>query len=72
MEPTPKMKAVAAAGAGATLIAFLTSLFGVDLPDYVVVAIGGLLQFAFGYMTGETDTPGRHEVIEEDSSVEEG
>lgn len=60
MTPTPKMQAVAVAGALATVVAYIATLFGVELPDTVVAALTALLTFGFGWLRGEHDPPGDH------------
>lgn len=61
MTPTPKITAVGAAGALATLATFITQWVGVDLPAELLVPATAVLTFLFGWLRGETDTPGTHE-----------
>lgn len=60
MTPTPKITAVGAAGALATLITFICQWAGVDVPVEVAVPAAAILQFAFGWLRGEQDPPGEH------------
>lgn len=62
MKPTQKITAVAAGGATATLITFVASYFGIDLPDTVAVGLASILSFGFGYLRGDQDDPGKHAV----------
>lgn len=59
--PTTKIKAAAAGGALATLVQFIVELCGAELPASAASAVGVLAALAFGYLTGESDTPGNHE-----------
>ena len=60
MTPTPKVQAVGAAGALATLVTFVLQYFQVDVPAEVLVPATALATFAFGWLRGETDPPGKH------------
>lgn len=60
MTPTRKVTAVGAAGALATLVTFILEFFQIEVPAEVLVPATGLLAFAFGWLRGEHDDPGRH------------
>lgn len=48
--PNAKVTAVGAAGAATTLIVFIASQFGLDIPAGAAAAIATLLSFAAGYL----------------------
>lgn len=60
MTPTPKITAVGAAGALATLITFGLQWAGIDAPPEILVPATALATFAFGWLRGENDPPGQH------------
>jgi len=60
MTPTPKITAVGAAGALATVVTFVLQLLHVDVPAEILVPATGILTFAFGWLRGENDPPGKH------------
>jgi hypothetical protein len=60
MTPTPKITAVGAAGALATLLTFIFQWTGLDVPVEVAVPAAAILQFAIGWLRGENDPPGTH------------
>lgn len=60
MTPTPKVTAVGAAGALATLATFALQWAGLDVPSEVLVPATALLTFTFGWLRGENDPPGKH------------
>jgi hypothetical protein len=60
MTPTPKVTAVGAAGALATVLTFLLQWFNVDVPPEVLVPGTALLTFGFGWLRGENDAAGAH------------
>lgn len=60
MTPTPKITAVGAAGALATVVTFIIQWFGADVPAEVLVPATALLTFLFGYLRGDQDPPGDH------------
>jgi hypothetical protein len=55
--PTPKITAVGAAGALATLLTFVVQAFGVEVPGELVVPITAVLTFLAGYLRPDT---GKH------------
>lgn len=60
MTPTPKITAVGAAGALATLVTFALQWAGLDAPSEILVPATALATFAFGWLRGDTDAPGQH------------
>jgi hypothetical protein len=60
MTPTPKVQAVGAAGALATLVTFALQAFGVDVPAEILVPATAIATFAFGWLRGDSDAPGQH------------
>lgn len=60
MTPTPKVQAVGAAGALATLITFLLQAFHIDVPAEILVPATALATFGFGWLRGDSDPPGKH------------
>lgn len=60
MTPTRKVTAVGAAGALATVATFAFQYFGIDVPAEILVPATGILTFAFGWLRGENDPPGKH------------
>lgn len=61
MTPTPKITAVGAAGALATLLTFALQWLDIQVPPEVLVPATALLTFAFGWLRGENDPPGKHD-----------
>jgi hypothetical protein len=62
MNVNPKVTAAVLAAAVTTLIAWLLTLAGVELPNQVQGAITTILVFTAGYMTSaDTGEPGDHE-----------
>lgn len=53
MTPTPKIQAVGAAGALATLITFIVQAFGVDVPAEVIAPATMILTFLAGYFRSD-------------------
>lgn len=60
MTPTPKIQAVGAAGALATVITFVLQAFGVDVPAEIAAPATMILTFVAGWVRGDADTPGKH------------
>lgn len=61
MIPSPKITAVGAAGAAATLATFIVQAFGVDVPADLVAPIVAILTFVAGWVRGENAPPGKHD-----------
>lgn len=61
MNINPKVTASLVAGAVTTIIAYLLTLAGVELPNEVQAAITMILVFVAGYLTPASNTPGAHE-----------
>lgn len=61
MNINPKVTASLVAGAVTTVLAYLLTLAGVDLPNEVQAAITMILVFVAGYMTPAGNAPGAHE-----------
>lgn len=61
MNVNPKVTAAVLAGAITTIIVWVLSLLGVDMPVVVQGAITTLLSGVAGYMTPASNTPGDHE-----------
>lgn len=61
MNVNPKVTAAVLAAAVTTLIAWLLTLAGIELPNQVQGAITTILVFVAGYMTSADNTPGDHE-----------
>jgi len=57
----PKVTAAVLAAAVTTVIAWLLTLAGIQLPNEVQGAITSILVFVAGYMTPASNTPGAHE-----------
>lgn len=60
MTPTPKVTAVGAAGALATVITFALQWLHVDVPAEILVPATAIATFAFGWLRGDSDAPGQH------------
>lgn len=58
-KPTPKIAAAGTAGAAAIVLVWVAGLFGVDMPEYVAVAIGALAAAGAGYIKSDGGD-GRH------------
>jgi hypothetical protein len=56
----PKVTAAVLAAAVTTVIAWLLTLAGIQLPNEVQGAITSILVFTAGYMTPASSTPGDH------------
>lgn len=61
MNINPKVTAAVLAAAVTTLIAWLLTLAGINLPNEVQGAITTILVFVSGYMTPANNPPGAHE-----------
>ena len=61
MNVNPKVTAAVLAAAVTTVIAWLLTLAGIQLPNEVQGAITSILVFTAGYLTPATNTPGEHE-----------
>jgi uncharacterized membrane protein YjjP (DUF1212 family) len=61
MNVNPKVTAAVLAAAVTTLIAWLLTLAGIELPNQVQGAITSILVFVAGYMTPANNEPGAHE-----------
>ena len=61
MNINPKVTAAVLAAAVTTLIAWLLTLAGINLPNEVQGAITTILVFVSGYLTPANNTPGAHE-----------
>ena len=61
MNVNPKVTAAVLAAAVTTIIAWLLTLAGLELPNQVQGAITSILVFVAGYMTPADNTPGDHE-----------
>ena len=61
MNVNPKVTAAVLAAAVTTVIAWLLTLAGIQLPNEVQGAITSILVFVAGYMTPASNTPGAHE-----------
>lgn len=60
MNINPKVTAAVLAAAVTTLIAYLLTLAGIQLPNEVQGAITTILVFTAGYLTSADTTPGDH------------
>lgn len=60
MFPTRKVTSAAAGGALATLILYVSEVFGLDLPSPAAGAVATLAAFGLAWLTGEQDAPGVH------------
>jgi len=56
----PKVTAAVLAAAVTTVIAWLLTLAGIQLPNEVQGAITSILVFTAGYLTPASNTPGDH------------
>jgi len=61
MNINPKVTAAVLAAAVTTVIAWLLTLAGIQLPNEVQGAITSILVFTAGYLTPASNTPGAHE-----------
>lgn len=61
MNVNPKVTAAVVAAAVTTVIAWLLTLAGVEVPNQVQGAITSILVFVAGYMTPSSNEPGDHE-----------
>jgi hypothetical protein len=61
MTINPKVTAAVLAAAVTTVIAWLVTFAGIELPNEVQGAITSILVFVAGYMTPASNTPGDHE-----------
>ena len=61
MNVNPKVTAAVLAAAVTTILAWLLTLVGVELPNQVQGAVTSVLVFAAGYLTPADNTPGDHE-----------
>ena len=61
MNVNPKVTAAVLAAAVTTIIAWLLTLAGIELPNQVQGAITSILVFVAGYMTPANTEPGDHE-----------
>lgn len=61
MNVNPKVTAAVVAAAVTTIIAWLLTLAGIELPNQVQGAITSILVFTAGYLTPANNTPGDHE-----------
>jgi len=61
MNVNPKVTAAVLAAAVTTILAWLLTLAGVELPNQVQGAITSVLVFVAGYMTPASNEPGAHE-----------
>lgn len=61
MNVNPKVTAAVVAAAVTTIIAWLLTLAGIELPNQVQGAITSILVFTAGYLTPADNTPGDHE-----------
>lgn len=61
MNINPKVTAAVVAAAVTTIIAWLLTLAGIELPNQVQGAITSILVFTAGYLTPSNNTPGDHE-----------
>lgn len=50
MKPQPKIAAAGIGGAVAVVAVWLMTLFGLDVPPEVAVALGAVLSFGAGYL----------------------
>ena len=60
MNVNPKVTAAVVAAAVTTVIAWLLTLAGIQLPNEVQGAITSILVFTAGYLTPSDATPGKH------------
>lgn len=60
MTVNPKVTAAVLAAAVTTIIAWLLTIAGIELPNQVQGAITTILVFVAGYLTSADDTPGDH------------
>lgn len=61
MTINPKVTAAVLAAAVTTVIAWLVTYAGIELPNEVQGAITSILVFVAGYMTPASNAPGAHE-----------
>jgi uncharacterized membrane protein YjjP (DUF1212 family) len=61
MNVNPKVTAAVLAAAVTTILAWLLTLAGVELPNQVQGAVTSVLVFVAGYLTPSSNEPGAHE-----------
>jgi len=61
MNINPKVTAATVAGAATTIIVWLLTFAGIDMPVVVQGAITSILVFTAGYLTPASNPPGAHE-----------